>query len=167
MDYESLFEMNTESLAASLDAAVRLALSEYEKLQGAGLKGELSHIYVSFLISSVLCRLPWLRIDLYDENGRLDMTGCMTEWDVPGISDRLYRDAEAAMAAMSGRADDCGAEALLLELSENCHRMFERFMPQIINRCAAARGLSCQWHYGLFFGGAATVWGGGTDDEVF
>ena len=84
-DINSLFENNISSLAESFGQALQNALGQYEKLRDTEAgdliserhpdnessahdseqKGNLSNIYISFLLSSVLCKLPLLRIDLY------------------------------------------------------------------------------------------------------
>jgi len=92
MELDAVFEKNIPLLAESLNTVIQGALIEYEQLRKAGKKGELSHIYMSFLLSSVMCKLPWLRVDFFDVNDLDDMTDCHVSWDVPCISDTLYHD---------------------------------------------------------------------------
>lgn len=52
-------------------------LVQYGRHIESGKKEELQYIYISFLRSSVLTRLPFWRIDLYDERNRqADITEC-------------------------------------------------------------------------------------------
>lgn len=155
-ELDALFEKNTESLVASLDKSVQKALQAYEKLNQVGQKSELSHIYISFLLSSVLCKLPWLRIDLYDENDRSDMTECYADYDVPCIADKLYRDADTA-AKQIDRIKDYELERIWLETSGEYYQAFEKYVPLIIEKCPVSKKLNCEWHFGQYLGSVVTV----------
>ena len=163
MEIDALFERSIGPLAASLRGAVQAALNEYEKLVGSGQKGELAHIYISFLLSSVLCRLPWLRIDLYDENDRLDTCGCSVGWDVPQISEQLYRDADVAGIQQDEKPKDYQIEQAWLSASGEYIEAFERFLPTVICESGMSRDLGCRWHFGQLLGNTKTVFGGNED----
>ena len=155
-ELDALFEKNIGTLAASLDETMQNALPEYEQLRQAGQKGELSHVYISFLQSGVLCKLPWLRVDLCDENDRSDATECFADWDVPIISNKLYGDADLA-AKQKERMKDYELERLWSDDSEEYFRAFEKWLPQIINQCTAAQTLNCHWHFGEYLGNTVVV----------
>jgi len=154
IEFEKLFEGYIEQLADSLDEAVQAALSDYRKLQASGNKGHLSHVYISFLLSSVLCKLPLLRIDLFDENDKSDITECCAYWNVPCISNVLYRNADAMKM---NRVQDYEIEQSWLDDSSNYSQCFERFLPQIIEQCEAVKELNCQWHFGQYLGMTTVV----------
>ena len=113
---DALFEENIETFAKSLDKVMQRTAAKYKELQKSNQKGKLSHIYISFLQSSVLCKLPWLRIDLYDDNDRSDITECFADWDVSIISDKLYRDADN-LAKEKDRIKDYELEQLWVHAS--------------------------------------------------
>ena len=153
---EALFEKNIGTLAASLDRTMQNGLKEYELSKQSGQKGELSHVYISFLLSGVLCRLPWLRIDLYDENDREDIIECFADWNVPSISSELYHDADI-LAEQAEQMEDYELEKAMFDASEEYFIGFERFMPQIITQSSMAQTVDCQWHFGQFLGNTVTV----------
>jgi len=154
IELEKLFEGNIEQLADSLDEAVQAALSDYRKLQASGNKGHLSHVYISFLLSGVLCELPLLRIDLFDENDKSDITECCAYWDVPCVSSALYSDVDAMK---KNRVQDYEIEQAWFDDSGSYSQCFERFLPQIIERCEAVKELNCQWHFGQYLGVTTVV----------
>lgn len=155
-EFDALFERSLGSLSASLDKAVQHALEEYERLRQMGKKGGLSHIYISLLLSAVLCKLPWLRIDLYDENGLNDINECCADWDVPNISDKLYRDADT-LAKQKDRMKDYELEQAWLDAADEYFGNFERFLPAIIGACPVMQKVDCRWHFGQFLGNTVVV----------
>lgn len=156
-ELDALIEKNIGPLAVSLDKALQNALQEYKRLRQIGQKGELSHIYISFLLSGVLCKLPWLRIDLYDENALNDITECCADWDVPNISGKLYHDADA-LAKQKDRIKDYELERAWLDASNEYYQSFERLLPTIINQCPVTQKADCWWHFGHFLGSTVVVW---------
>ena len=164
-DVDALFEQNVGPLAKTLDIAVRAVAGGKGKLHSAGRKGRLGHIYISFLLSSVLCKLPWLRIDLYGENGRLGTSGRFAEWDVPDISEALYLDAAYAAAQQEDVLRDYEIERNWIESADEYFKAFERFMPRIIRESQASQEISCRWHFGHFYGSSVTVFEG-IEDEI-
>ena len=155
---ETLFETNINSLAKALDKSVRVAQIEYEQLQQSGLKSELTDIYVSFLRSSVLCKHPWLRIDLYDSVGRTDHTECCADFDVRIISESIYAKAEQIKEENRWR-NDLQIKQAWLNASDKCYQMFEKYLPQIIDESETAQLISCRWHFGQFLGETVVVKG--------
>jgi len=151
-----LFEASINALTLALDKSVQVAMKEYEKLQQTGLKGELTDIYISFLRSSVLNKLPWLRIDLYDAAGRTDPTECCADFDTPFISDRIYIEAEKLKKERHWRSGHQERQAWL-NASDKCAKMFERHLPQVINESETAKMANCRWLFGQFLGNAVVV----------
>jgi len=155
-----LFEKNIDSLSAALDKSVQTAMLNYEQLQETGHKGELACIYISFLRSSVLCKLPWLRVDLCDENGRNDLPECFAALNVPAISEKIYSEADKIKEQKSWTRDYQVQQAWI-NASGRCFQMFEKYFPQIINRSEASKITCCKWHFGQFLGNTVVVWEGG------
>ena len=155
-ELDKLLEKSIGALSISLDTAVRSALCNYEALELKDKKGELSHIYISFLLSSVLCKLPLLRIDLLDANGRNDMTECCIDWDVARFSDNLYRDANES-AKQIERIKEYELEKLWLDAAKEYFQALEKYMPSIIEGCSVVHELKCQWHFGQFLGSTTIV----------
>jgi len=160
-----LFEKNIVALAESLGRVLQGALRDYEQLRLAGVKGELSHVYISFLQSSVLCKLPWLRLDLYDENNRSDVVECFADWDVPGISEHLYRGVDK-LVIETGWMEDYELEQAWIDASDGYFNCFESFLPQIISMCVGASAMHCRWHFGQFLGNTVVV-RESSKDEIF
>ena len=157
-EVDNLIEKHISELSLSLNAAVEAALNDYEDMQNAGRKGELSHIYMSFLRSAVLCKQPWMRIDLYDDKDVYDLTECSAKWDVPEISSKLYLDADDK-AKKNDIVEEYRVEQMWFELSEEYCKAFETHAPEIIRHSKVATGLKCQWHYGNYLGDNTTVYG--------
>ena len=155
-DITVLFDKNISLLAASLDDALQSTLEQYEQLRKAGQKGELSHVYISFLPSSVLCKLPWLRIDLYDGNISDDMVECYSDWDVANISDNSYRSIESR--AKQNRMKDYEIEQTWLDSTDEYFKAFEDFLPKIIEQSKSAKAINCEWHFGQYLGSTVAVW---------
>jgi len=155
--FNALFEENINQLATSLYNVMQKALREYKRMQSAGIKGELSHIHISLLLSSVLCKLPWLRIDLYDESELDDIVECSVEWDVLEISSRLYLDADI-IAKQGGKIKDYELEQFWLDHSVEYYKAFEYFLPEIISYYLAKQFLACRWHFGSFLGNTSAIW---------
>lgn len=153
---EAMFKKNIGVLAASLEKAVQNALKKYARLRQSGQKGELTYIYISFLISSVLCELPWLRIDLHDENGLNDINECCVDLDVSNISGNLYREVDT-LAKQKDRMKDYELEQARLEASNKYSQSFESFLPLIISQCPVAQKVDCEWHFGQFLGSTVIV----------
>jgi len=164
-ELDLLFEKNINRLAGSLDKVLQSAQDEYKRLRKAGQKGELTHIYISFLLSGVLCKLPWLRVDLCDENERSDMTECSFVWDVQSISDKLYRDADM-LKKQNDMIKDFESEQAWLDASDNYFRGFEKHLPQILRQCPTVKAVDCRWHFGQFFGKTAVVREKNKDDVL-
>ena len=164
-ELSGMFEQKMELLAKFLEKALAGALSQYGELRQAGQKGELKHIYISFLISGVLCKLPWLRIDLCDERGQNDSAECACEWDVSTVSDRLYRDADE-LAKKRERIKDYELDRLWLDLASRYMRVFEQSLPRIIGQCPVSHELNCQWSFGQYLGETVIV-RERLDDEIF
>ena len=161
---ETLFKLNIKALAASLDAGIQNQLNEYKTLQTAGLKGDLSYLYISFLLSGVLCQLPWLRIDLLDENDHLDLTECYVEWNVPAIAGHLYQSVEKM--AKENDMKDYELEQAWLDAADEYFRAFERYLPAIIDEGRAVKKLGCKCYFGSLMGNTVMV-GNGDQDEIF
>jgi len=164
MVLDALFEKSIPILAASLNTAVQDALLEYEQIHQTGQKGKLSHIYISFLLSGVVCKLPWLRIDLCDENDRADITECYVCWDVSCISNELYNNVDAL--AKQNKMKDYEIEQAWLTASSDYSRCFEKILPKIIDQCEAAKTISGKWHFGQYLGSTAVV-RENEKDEIF
>ena len=145
IEINELFEKNIALLIKSFETALNDGLIRYDK------KGELSNIRISFLLSSVLCKLPLLRIDLYDESDTMDMIECFSYWDVKPISDSLYQ-----YESENYRIKDYELEQLWLEISNEYFKGFEKYLPIIIAQCNI-KCINCRWHYGYFFGRTITV----------
>jgi len=154
-EINGLFEKNIDLLAADLDHILPGVLQDYQQLRQIGNKGELSHIYISFLLSGVLCKLPWLRIDLYDENDRGDTIDCFANWDTPVISDMLYHDVDM-ITKQDEWIEDYEVEQIWLDAAGEYFKGFENAMPRIIDKCASAHTVNCQWHFGQFLGNTTT-----------
>ncbi len=154
---DSIFRKSMDSLSLSFDKVVQDALNKYNVLVQAGDKSELSHIYISFLQSSVLCKLPWLRIDLYDENGRADVVECYSDWDVSDIAKNLY-DNVAIASKQSGKTSEYEIEQAWLIESESYYQAFKTYLPQIIEKSGLSKTLTCQWHFGEYLGDTMIVW---------
>jgi hypothetical protein len=154
------FENSIESLANSFGQALNDALIRYEELRNSDnvseRKGKLSNIYVSFLLSGVLCNTPWLRIDLYDENSITDTIECFSNWDVQCISKNLYQRADLLAAQQyekeNIRVTDYELEQIWLNLSGEYFEGFKNYMPQILSQCETAQDIDCNWHYGHLLG---------------
>ena len=156
-DLNNLFAQNTSIMAASLDEVLQPKINEYEKLRDAGEKGELAYINISLLLSGILYRLPWLRLDLLDKKHWADASKCYTEWDVPYIADNLYMNAEN-IAKENKKIKEYELEQNWLDASSEYYAAFEQYLPAVINQCAAAKTISCHWHFGQFLGHTITVW---------
>ena len=166
MALETIFEKNSRALAESFDAALQQALKMYEGLRLAGEKGKLSHAYISFLSSGVSCRSPWLRLDLYDERDRDDLTECFAYWDVPQIAEKLYADAALA-AKEAGIREEYRLEQAWLDSMDVYASAFGRILPQIIGQSKSAQAAKCRWYFGQYLGNAALVHdGGGKQDGL-
>lgn len=174
IDADILFKSNIITLATSLEQILQEALVCYELLtheHNLGIKmstdaskgkGKLSSVYISFLLSSVLCKLPWLRIDLYDENGLTDTLDCSSDWDASCISESLYcyADLIASKQFEDTRVHmlDYEREQIWLNLSDEYFNRFEKYMPHILAQCEITRKVNCNWYYGQLFGQATLVW---------
>ena len=183
-DIRDLFENNIEKLAKSLGQALQIALVQYDKLSQSEPgdltsktsevselnslastthvhKGKLSNVYISFLLSSVLCELPWLRIDLYDENDIFDTIECFSDWDVNPISENLYRSADLLVLQQyekeNIRIEDHEKERIWLNLSGEYYKGFGHYMMHILNKCDIAYTINCRWHYGHLFGKTVVI----------
>ena len=120
----------------------------------------MADIYISLLRSSVLCKLPWLRIDLCDEKGRNDLRKCSADYDVPVISEKIYNEAEKLMEQK--RWDkDYKLQQAWLTASDKCFQMLEKYFSQIIGACDTSKTTNCRWHFGQFLGNTVAVWEGG------
>jgi uncharacterized protein YqfB (UPF0267 family) len=155
VELTTLFEKNLFALGASLDEVLQGVLPEYEKLRQAGEKSELSHIYVSFLRSGVLCKQPWLRVDLYDDKYFDDIAECGAKWDIKVIANKLYQDADL-WAKERGYTKDYELEQHWFESIDEYFEAFDQFFLEIIIKCDAAKELNCEWHFGEFMGNAST-----------
>ena len=177
----SLFESSIGQLADSIGQALRDAMVAYEDLQPpatghqnndanaehchikpfAKFKGELSHIYISFLFSSVLCKLPLMRIDLYDENGIADTLPCFAYWDAEPVPHNLYREAgliaERHFDEENVPMPEHELERVWLDLAEDYYRHFERYLPEILGKCKVAELKKCKVHYGHFLGNTVVL----------
>jgi hypothetical protein len=162
--YDYMVEKHAASLAESLEQAAQKVIAEYEAKRQAGQKGGLSHIYVSFLQSSVLCRLPWFKIDLCGECGLEDLAACGTDWDTPGLAEELCWEADA-LVKKGGQMKDYEIEQVWLDLSGGFYEAFGRLLPEIIALCPSAQKAGCRWHFGQYLGETIKVWG--ASDEVF
>jgi len=159
---DELFEDSIDILSESLSKAVRSALEEYERLNDEGGKAEApEYIYISFLLSGILCKLPWMHISLCDEHGQGDMTACFVPWDTPVISNDLYRSAEAH----AGKIKDYELEQLWVSMSGEYIKAFERFLPIIIKK-SGDLSQELKWHFGQYLIETAIVWEK-SGDEVF
>jgi len=153
---DKLFNKNADSLAALLGQAMEDVLKEYDLIKQTDGKGEPAHIYISFLLSSVLCELPLLRIDVYDETAHSDMASCFTYLDMPVISGELYRDAEA-FEKEKGRIKDYERAGILLMIAGEYSSGFEKHLLQIIEKCDAAKQIDVKWHFGQFLGNTSVL----------
>jgi len=156
---DMLFEKNIGWLSAVLDKSVRAALLEYEHLRETGQRGKLTDIYISFLQSSVLCKLPWLRIDLCDENGRDNPHECFSDLDMSIISKKIYNEADK-LKEEKRWTKDYKVQQAWLNAAAKCYLMFEKHFPQIIAECEAAKTTNCKWHFGQFLGNTVVIWEG-------
>ena len=161
---ELIFGKKT-GLSKSLNIMVEELLMKHKQLHDSDEKGELGHVYLSFLMSSVLCKLPWIRIDFYDENDRADIVDCFLDWDVSCVSEQLYSDADI-IAEQRELTEEYELEQIWLELADEYFEAFKRHLPEIISECKAAKDIECSWHFGQYLGNAETVWSG-RSDEVF
>ena len=152
---DDLFEKSVPQFVASLNQTVRDALLEYERMCQAGQKGELSYIYISLLLSSVICRLPWLRIDFCDENDRNDIAECCANWDVQFVSNALYRDIDASVEKKNMK--DYEIEHACFDASSEYSQSFEKFLPQIIDQYDVVKEINCRWHFGQYLGNTIVV----------
>ena len=158
-EISKLIEKHKAELSLSLDEAIQSALVEYEVLKNTGQSGEPSHIYISFLRSTVLCKQPFLRIDIYDKDDRSDLMECSTKWDITAISNNLYLEADSIIKK-DGIKDEYKLEQLWLELSDEYSKELEVHISDIIGSTNASNELECTWHYGRFLDSATKVWGG-------
>ena len=156
-DIDKLFSEKSAELTSSLNILIEGLLGQYAKLRESEQKGELEFIYLSFLRSSVLCKLPWIRIDLYDKKDRLDAVYCFADWDVSCVSDRLYNETEKA-ATEDRFIKDYDIEKMWLDNVDDYYEAFKCFLPEIIRGCESAQVLECNWHFGEFFGDTELVW---------
>ena len=154
-ELDELFEQNIPALAEGLGKALGTALADWQ----AGENGELSRIYVSFLLSGVLCKRPWLQIELCGEGGGMGISRQPSEWDVPEISARLYSDAESKAIQQDERIADYDLEQLWLDMAEDYEQAFKRHMPEIIDKYSAAKTVDCEWYFGEYLGETTWVWG--------
>ena len=177
----SLFESSIGQLAESFGKALKGALAKYEELRLPATaqqdhiidtkslltelsdkhKGELSHIYISFLLSSVLCKLPLIRIDLYDENDIADTLPCFAYWDAEEISHSLYKEAELIAERHFEEENvpmpEHEVERAWLNLAEDCFGHFERCLPEILGKCEVAELEKCKVHYGHYLGSTVAL----------
>jgi len=112
------------------------------------------------LRSSVLCKLPWLRIDLCDEKGRNNLCECFADLDVSVISEKIYSEADK-LKKQKRWIKDYKVQRAWLTASDKCYQMFEKYFPQIIGKCEISKTTICRWHFGQFLGNMALVWEGG------
>jgi len=153
----TLLKRQAPALAASLGQALQVAFACYEELSDQ--KGTLSHIYVSFLLSSVLCRLPLFRIDLNDENDLADIVPCYVEWDTPCITEHLYAQADllASRQYVNSRMKEYEMEQLRLRLAETYFASMEAQLPLLLAQCDVASRTNIHWHYGYLYGQSFTI----------
>ena len=154
---ESLFEKNTEPLAASLSQALKSALEQYGNMSRADGKSDIPvHIYISFLLSGVVNRLPLLRIDLFDEKDRADTASCFVYWDAPAISEDFYKRA-GIISKQNEQTKDYELDRICLELADEYFEVFEIFMPRIAGLCKDVLPQDCTLHFGQFSGNTSVV----------
>jgi hypothetical protein len=153
---KELFTNNIGVLAETAKNTLIDALEQYDYLKQEGKKGELSYIFISFLLSSVTCKLPWFRFDLFDEEERNDIEECFAEWDVSDIFDVFYKNIPASDVS-TVRLNDYEIEQLWLEQSAELFKEFELFLPQIINSSGILEKINCSWYFGEFYGDAVAL----------
>ena len=154
---EGILERHRERIAGSFRRALTEALSQYGTLHLAGEKcGVPAHIYISFMLSGALCGLPLLRIDIYDERDRDDMSECHVNWDVPDVSAKLHRNADG-VASEVGRIKDYDTDRIRLELADVFHETLKGWLPGIISAVSDALPKGASVYFGHFLGSASVM----------
>ena len=135
---DDLFSQKSAELSRTLNSVVEDLYKEYTQLQDADVAGELKHVYFSFMISSVLCKLPLIRIDFYDENDRVNAVDCFSGWDVSCVSNQLYSEADI-IAKQREVTEDYELERIWLELANEYYEGFKRNLPEVLTATGAAQ----------------------------
>jgi hypothetical protein len=106
--------------------------------------------------------LPWLRVDLCDENGLTDILECSSDWDVSCVSKTLYHQTDLIESKQFEDTRvhmlDYEREHIWLNLSDEYFNRFEKYIPQIHAQCEIAHKVNCHWYYGQLFGQTTLIW---------
>ena len=114
---------------------------------------------ISPLLTTLLCKEPWIRIDLYGKADRFDTSECWAEWDIPEISEKIYSDAEI-LAKENEVTEEYELEQIWISLAAKYAEALEHNIGEIILSCKVYEELGCSWHFGKYLGNTTVIRGG-------
>ena len=123
----------------SLGTSLELLCEKYNLLQEKGVTQELNYVYLSFLRTSILCHMPWYRLDAYDSRDCISDVECGESWDIPEISSCLYSVVDKLEVEFSkqSRVKEYELNEIIYQLAEQyykeCKSMFAEILEKILN----------------------------------
>ena len=156
-DMERLLFENRKALIDGFGSTLRSVLPRCQLQISKGEKGQLQHIYITFLRTGIITRHPWLRIDLYDENEILDFCECSALWDIPSISQKIY----AKHPLPSSKNDikrDYEVEKDWIEAGNCFFRVLAKHISGIVQESGFKEELhDVKWHFGEYMGQCQSI----------
>lgn len=152
-----LFEKNIALLSSSFSEAMSNVFREYKCLQDCGRKGELANVYISLLLSGVICKSEWFHIGLYDEKNMNDVTECSVLWGVDVIARGFYEYIDDLCSKL-GRTERYNKSEMLIEEISKLIPIIECFLIEIIGSNGFDFAKGCRWHFGEYLGGTELIW---------
>lgn len=122
----------------SLGTSLELLFEKYNLLHKKGVTQELHYVYLSFLRTSILCHIPWYRLDAYDSRDCISDVECGERWDIPEISSCLYSIVNKIQIEFSrqSRVKEYELDEITYQLAEQyykeCKSMFAEILEKIL-----------------------------------
>lgn len=110
---------NRDRILIEISSSIRKVVSEYTDLEKMKKKEPLMYLYISFLRSSIVNCLPFIRIDAYDHKGYGDITPCFDYPNLDFLQDKVYESMPSNI-----NLDTLQGQTLILGVEEQWERDF-------------------------------------------
>lgn len=137
IEYECLIaelDQQSSELVDLLGESLTVQMENLKKLYECSSHGPACHVVISYLRTGLLDRHPLYSIAMYDDAFLLSENECAVMWDIPEISNTLYKIIDKATERFQrqSKVPSYYLDEIIANYSDQLNEWFMKYLPQII-----------------------------------